>query len=67
MSTRLNVNINETTGGQIRAYVERHDVTATEAVRRAFGVLALFDEAQSNGERITLTADDGSKREVRLI
>lgn len=46
MTTRLNVNINDECAESIKAYARVHDITVTEAVRRAISLLNHFDVQQ---------------------
>lgn len=43
MTTRLNVNINDECAASIQAYARAHDITVTEAVRRAISLLNHMD------------------------
>lgn len=66
--TRLSVNMNPETTDALLRYVATHDVTYTEAVRRAISLLDFMDEARAEGSRILVeSADRKTMRQMVLL
>lgn len=66
--TRLSVNMNPETARAIRDYMQKHDVTATEAVRRAISLMAFAEGVYAEGRRLLIQMPDrGETSEVILL
>lgn len=66
--TRLSVNMNPETTQAIRDYMQKHDVTATEAVRRAVSLMAFAEGVYEGGRRLLIQMPDrGEMSEVILL
>jgi len=65
--TRLSVNINAESAAILRKAAEARGITATEAVRRAIGLLGFFEEAKANDSTIVVKDASGVERSVELI
>lgn len=58
MTKRLSCNINDECADSLEAYSRVHQITVTEAVRRAISLLNHHDVLQANGKQVaTLNAD----------
>lgn len=65
---RLNINMNEQTASALRDLAQRHQVSITEAVRRAISIYKFFSEELAAGRKIQTMREDGSeKRDVVLM
>lgn len=65
---RLNVNLNKETAAALKKYAAEHDVTLTEAIRRAIAILTYVDEQVTSGRKVlTMDQDDRNKRELVMM
>ena len=64
MSTylRMSVNINKECADILREVKARHGISATEAVRRAIGLLGFTEQARHNGEQLYVESRNGRTR-----
>jgi hypothetical protein len=53
--TRLNVNLNSEAAAALHEYVERRNISYTEAIRRAVALLKFVDDQISSGHEIQVT------------
>lgn len=60
MSSRLSVNINDESAEVLRRVTQSRGITTTEAIRRAIGLLAFFEEARSKNTDILTRESDGT-------
>lgn len=67
MSTRLSVNINDSTALDLRTLAEAHGTTVTEEVRRAVSVYAFVCAETAAGKSLRVVEPDGSTTEVILL
>lgn len=59
MRKRLNVGINDECAAALKAHASTHDVTVTEAVRRAISIQAFVDAELAKGNHLAVVAADG--------
>ena len=64
---RLSVNINSESAEILRAVKKDRQITTTEAIRRAIGLLAFFEEARRNETRVYTEDRSGHRETVSLI
>ena len=66
--TPLRVNMNHDTEQFLRQYMADKDTSATEATRRAFGLLKFFEDELAAGRVFSTANPDGTARcEVHLM
>lgn len=67
-TVRLNVNLNAETAEALRAIADLHDLTFTEAIRRAIAVYDYIDKETFAGRRIQTSDQNGDNaRELVLL
>jgi len=59
---RLSVNINSESAEILRTVTSERQITATEAIRRAIGLLGFFEAARKNGLKIVTEDAHGGNR-----
>lgn len=68
MTIRLNVNLNDETGAQLRRCAEEEGRTVTEVIRRAVGVyMFVREECVVGDKQLKLESRDGTSMIVTLI
>jgi hypothetical protein len=63
---RLSVNLNEESAEVLRSVTRSRGITTTEAIRRAIGLLAFFEDANRAGAKIVQETKDGV-RQVHVL
>lgn len=61
---RVSVNLSETVVSALRRIAEKHEITLTEALRRAISTEAFLDEALEDGSKLLLQDQSKKLREV---
>jgi hypothetical protein len=61
---RLPVNINSESANILRTVTREREISTTEAIRRAIGLLGFFEEARRNRAKIYNETSDGRRTEV---
>lgn len=65
---RLNVNLNQETAEALKEIASEHNVSYTEAVRRAITVLKFIEDEQAQGRKVqTMDPNEKNKRELILM
>lgn len=65
---RLNVNLNQETAEALKQIASEHNVSYTEAVRRAITVLKFIEDEQAEGRKVqTMDSNEKNKRELILM
>lgn len=69
MSVRLNINLADDSAADLRELARRHDVSVTEAVRRAISVYKFVDEQVTVKDRKLQIVDEDAQlvSEVLLV
>jgi predicted transcriptional regulator len=62
--TKVTVNLPDDLVGALKRYASQHDITMTEALRRAISREVYFDDEISEGSKLLLERPDKSLREV---
>jgi hypothetical protein len=63
-SNRLSVNLSPDVANALRRYCDEHDVTVTEAIRRAISLMTYVDDAVLKRDAKILIAEKGEMREL---
>ncbi|WP_337446736.1 CopG family transcriptional regulator [Glutamicibacter nicotianae] len=62
------MNLNKETAEALKQIAAEHNVSFTEAVRRAITVLKFIEDEQAEGRKVqTMDADEKNKRELILM
>jgi hypothetical protein len=64
---RLSVNINDEAADILRTVTKERQISTTEAVRRAIGLLGFFEEARRNKTEVYTEDQAGHRASVKLV
>jgi hypothetical protein len=64
---RLAVNINDEAAGILRTVTKERQISTTEAIRRAIGLLGFFEDARRNETKIYTEDRFGHRASVQIV
>lgn len=64
---RLSVNINDEAADILRTVTKERQISTTEAIRRAIGLLGFFEDAQRNHKNIYTEDHAGHRASLKII
>ena len=64
---RLSVNINDEAADILRTVTKERQISTTEAIRRAIGLLGFFEDARRNKATVYTEDQAGHRASVRVV
>lgn len=64
---RLSVNINDEAAEILRTVTKERQISTTEAIRRAIGLLGFFEEARRSKTKVYTEDQDGHRASVQIV